>query len=281
MAMLNPYGYPGAPSIWDLIMMQRNQMGGNYGPPTQTIPGQQVPGGMGSGQIPGQGFTMKPGSPNLPAPFQPPGVPQAPLSVQQVNNPPAPQQDIYRLGGPPQRPLLPPPQSGPQIDLPYMPQNTGAPSAPPPAQAPGTAVNVPGLLSNIMSYMKVPLAGPVGAYAAMTGPADTGEDPNLAARVKGAGYDPLSSVRAPGRPVREDRSAKEPPLSQKTPSQPKRPVTPTPDSARAPSVPLPPERPAGLLSQDPSFLQRLVSGQWTAPQIDQGMVLPNDWMNRR
>lgn len=278
--MLNPYGYPGAPSVWDLIMQQRNALGGNFGSPTQTYPGWQIPQG---GGIPGQGFSMRPGAPNLPVPYQQPGMPQVqqpPMSVQQVPNAP---QNMPQIGGPPQRPMLPPPQSGPQINMPpYQPQNTGAPSQPPaPGQAPGTPVNVPGLLSNIASYLKVPMAGPVGAYAAMTGPADTGEDPNLAARVKGAGYDPLSSIKAPGKPVREDRSAKEPPAGRPSPqTQPRHPSTPTPKSARTPQVPLPPERPQGLLSQDPSFLQRLMSGQWTGP-IDQSMVLPNDWMNGR
>lgn len=279
--MLNPYGYPGAPSVWDLIMAQRNAMGGNYGPPSAGMPGQQGPGGMGSGQIPGQGFRMAPGSPQLPAMYQPPGMPQAPqapLSVQQVPNAP---QGMPQVGGPPQRPMLPPPQSGPAINMPP----SGGPSAPAPTSAPGQPVNVPGLLSNIMQYMKVPAVAAMApaAYFGSTGPAETGEDPALAARVKGASYDPLSSVKAPGKPMREDRSSKEPPappISQKTPSQPKQPGAAAPKRQAQPQVPLPPERPQGLLSQDPSFLQRLVSGQWTGP-IDQSMVLPNDWMNGR
>lgn len=204
---------------------------------------------------------------------------------------PQPMRPAMPGGGAAPMPLLPPPSAqpaqAPQLPVPYQPQASGAPSGYQPQMGPqaGGWQAVAGLLSQIMpKAASGPLGGVAGALTAS--PADTGEDPALAARVKGAGYDPLSSISTQsamaGAGGAQQAAAQQ---DYGGPDEAQRGAAPRGKKAPAPkakSVPMPPPRPAGLLSQqDPTMLQRLISGQWGGGPIDQSMVLPGDRTSSR
>lgn len=194
-------------------------------------------------------------------------------------------------------PFMGQPQAAPAPQPQLAPQNTGAPSGyAGPAQGPQISGwgTVGGLLAQLLPRA---MSGPVaGAATALTAtPADTGEDPMLAARVAAArdrGYDPLSSISVQSQALGAAGAAQKAaeaaaPVEYGGPDEAKRGAMPRGGKAPAPApkakktVPLPPERPAGLLSQqDPDFLQRLISGQWSGP-IQNDMVLPGDRTSSR